>query len=407
MEKTAAIEKGISQKSTMQMLNETSDTLEIWWDSSPLVFESWKKARIKAKPLEERQAEEDLLDTYYISDRPMEQLFKGVTTNPPLSGAVVKDDPGFWREWVIEQKRRNPKMSDHELWWETYKEIVKRGAEKYLGVFRESGFTYGYISGQVDPRDYQNEDAMTKQALELSELASNVMIKIPGTEQGVRILKFLTSRGIATNCTLAFTMPQFASVARAVKEGLEIAEKDGVDLTKWRSVITHMSARFEELGDLDAEAEKAGIELTEADKRWSSIAIFKRALHHLQQNRYPSKMLICSLRPGPVVNGKKELWHLEKLAGADAVFTCPPKFITIADEYEVSEFTPDAWKEPVPGEVLEKLSKLSFFRDGYEPTGMEPPLFNTHTCTVATAKSFSKATDEMERFVVESLKNYT
>jgi transaldolase len=169
--------------------------------------------------LEEREAEEELLDTYYISDKPMEQLFKGVTTNPPLSGAVVKDDPGFWREWVIEQKRRNPKATDHELWWATYKEIVKRGAEKYLGVFRESGFKYGYISGQVDPRDYENEEAMTKQALELSELASNVMIKIPGTEQGVRILKFLTSRGIATNCILAFTMPQFAAVAQAMKEG--------------------------------------------------------------------------------------------------------------------------------------------------------------------------------------------
>ena len=396
----------VMQKSTMQKFNDTSDTLEIWWDSSPLVFESWKKARIKSKPLEERQAEEDLLDTYYISDRPMDQLFRGVTTNPPLSGAVVKDDPGFWREWIIERKRKNPKMSDHELWWATYKEIVKRGAEKYLGTFRESGFSYGYISGQVDPRDYQNEEAMTKQALELSGLASNVMIKIPGTEQGVRILKFLTSRGIATNCTLAFTMPQFAAVAQVVKEGLEIAEKDGVDLTKWRSVITHMSARFEELGDLDAEAEKAGIELTEADKRWSSIAIFKRAMQYLEENGYPSKMLICSLRPGPTVDGRAELWHLEKLAGSPAVFTCPPKFISQADEYDAGEFNPGAWKEPVPDRVIDKLSALKFFREGYDPKGMEPPQFNTHSCTVATATSFSKATDEMESFVVESLRKF-
>jgi transaldolase len=404
--KTEAMEKNTVHKSTMQKFNNTSDTLEIWWDSSPLVFESWKKARIKAKPVEERQAEEDLLDTYYISDRPKEQLFRGVTTNPPLSGAVVKDDPGFWREWAIEQKRKNPKAGDHELWWTTYKEIVKRGAEKYLGVFRESGFKHGYISGQVDPRDYQNEEAMTEQALELAGLVSNVMIKIPGTEQGVRILKFLTSRGIATNCTLAFTMPQFAAVAQAVKEGLEIAKKQGINLTHWRSVITHMSARFEELGDLDAEAERAGIELTEADKRWSSIAIFKKALQYMEEKGYPSKMLICSLRPGPTVNGKKELWHLEKLAGAHAVFTCPPKFITQADEYDAAEFDPDAWKEPVPEEVLDKLSTLKFFREGYDPKGMEPPQFNTHSCTVATAKSFSKATDEMERFVLESLMKF-
>lgn len=397
-------EKTAGQKSTMRKLDDTRDTLEVWWDSSPLVFESWKKARIKSKAIEKREAEEVLLDTYYRSDRPMEQLFKGVTTNPPLSGAVVKDDPGFWREWVIEQKRKNPKAGDHELWWATYKEIVKRGAEKYLGVFRESGFRYGFISGQVDPRDYQNEEAMRRQALELAELASNVMIKIPGTEQGVRVLRFLTSKGIATNCTLAFTMPQFAAVAQAVKEGLETAKRNGVDLARWRSVITHMSARFEELGDLDAEAEKAGIELTEADKRWSSIAIFKKAMNYMDENGYPSKMLICSLRPGPTVNGNKELWHLEKLAGADAVFTCPPKFINQADEHEDIRFDPGAWKEPVPEQTIEKLGKLKFFRQGYDPEGMEPPQFNTHPCTVATAKSFTKATDEMENFIIESLK---
>jgi len=344
---------------------------------------------------------------YYILDMPGEQLFKSVTTNPPLSGAVVKDDPGFWREWVIEQKRKNPKASDHELWWATYKEIVKRGAEKYLGVFREDGFKYGYLSGQVEPRDYQNKEAMKQQALELSELASNVMIKIPGTEQGLRILRFLTSRGIATNCTLAFTMPQFAAVAQAVKEGLETTRKNKVDLTYWWSVITNMSARFEELGDLDVEAEKAGIELTEADKRWSSIAIFKKALTYMEENIYPGKMLICSLRPGPTVNGKKELWHLEKLAGADAVFTCPPKFINHADEHLDMCFDPDAWKEPVPEKTIDKLSKLKFFREAYDPKGMEPPQFNKHSCTVATTKSFSKATDEMENFVIESLKKCT
>ena len=219
------------KKSPMERMNETGEDVEIWWDSSPLVFDSWKRKRIKSKKtIEERDAEEELLDRYYISDKPLEQLFRGVTTNPPLSGAVIKDDPGFWREFAIELKRRNPDASTHEIWWMTYKEIVKRGAEKYLGVFRATNFKYGYISGQVDPRDYQNEEAMKQQALELASLASNVMVKVPGTEQGVRVIKFLTSKGIPTNCTLAYVLPQFAAVAQAVKEGLEEAKKNGVDL---------------------------------------------------------------------------------------------------------------------------------------------------------------------------------
>ena len=391
-----------AKKSSMERFNETSKDLEIWWDSSPLVFESWKRSRIKAKAPLERDAEEEVLDRYYISDRPMEQLFVGVTTNPPLSGAVVKDDPGFWGEWAIEKLRMNPSLSGHEVWWEVYKEIVKRGAEKYLGVFRESGHRMGYISGQVDPRDYEDEEAMRRQADELAALSSNVMIKIPGTKEGVKVLRYLTSKGIATNCTLAFVLPQFVTVAEAVAEGLAEAKKKGVDLFRWRSVITSMTGRYEELGDFDSEAESLGVEITKAEKRWASIAIFKKAMEYMEEKGFLSKMLICSMRPGP---GDGELWHFEKLSGAPAVFTCPPKYISVVDaEYDDIEYDSEGWKESVPEEVIEKLNRFKYFREAYDPEGLEPPQFNEHSCTIATAKSFSKATDEMENFVLEALK---
>jgi len=394
------------KKSPMERFNETSEDVEIWWDSSPLVFESWKKQRIKSKPLENRDEEEELLDRYYISDKPMEQLFRGVTTNPPLSGAVIKDDPAFWREWAIEKKRQNPDASTHDIWWMTYKEVVRRGAEKYLGVFRASNYQRGFISGQVDPRDYENEEVMKRQALELASLSNNVMIKIPGTEQGVKVLRFLTSKGIATNCTLAYVLPQFAAVAQAVKEGMEEAKANGVDLSMWRSVITSMTGRYEALGNFEKESEELGIKLTEDDIRWSSIAIFQKSINYMKENGYPSKMLICSMRKGPVVNGKTRLWHFEKLAGADAVFTCPPKYINEVDDIGADiEFDKDGWKEPIPEKILEKLMKFQYFREAYDPKGLEPPQFNTHPATIATAKSFSAATDEMEKFIADSINN--
>jgi transaldolase len=285
-----------------------------------------------------------------------------------------------------------------------YKEVVKRGAEKYLGVFRQSGYKYGFISGQVDPRDYENEEAMKEQALELSALATNVMIKIPGTLQGLNVLKFLTSKGISTNCTLAFVLPQFVAVAKAVKEGLETAKKNKVDLSKWRSVITSMTARYEAMGHFQKESESLGIKLAEEDIRWASLAIFKKAMSYLTDNKYPSKMLICSMRMGPVVNGKTHIWHFEKLAGAPAVFTCPPKFIEQVDEIGAGlEFDPSGWKEPIPQKFLEKLNKFQYFREAYDPNGIEPPMFNTHPATIATAKEFSNATNDMEKFVEASI----
>jgi len=226
-----------AKKSPMERYNETCETSEIWWDSSPLVFESWSKQTVAETPPERRAEVAEWHERYYICDRPMEQLFRGVTTNPPLSWAAVKDCPSFWREWAIEQYRKHPEVDAHKIWWMMYREIVKRGAEKYLGVFHQSGFRYGYISGQVDPRDYENEEVMKEQALEIADVASNVMIKIPATQQGMEVIRFLTSRGISTNATLAFVLPQFVAAANAVKEGVEIAREKGVDLSRWRSVM--------------------------------------------------------------------------------------------------------------------------------------------------------------------------
>ena len=74
------------------------------------------------------------------------------------------------------------------------------------------------------------------------------------------------------------------------------------------------------------------------------------------------------------MDGKKELWHFEKLAGVHAVFTCPPKSINLVnDEYRELEFDPDAWKEPVPDEVLDRLNKFQYFREAYDAEGMEHP----------------------------------
>ncbi len=182
------------KKSPMERMNDTCDTCEIWWDSSPLVYNSWSQKTLADTPDEMRSEVSEWHKRYFISDKPLEQLFRGVTTNPPLSWAAVNDDPGFWREWAIEQKRKNSDASAHDIWWMMYREIVKRGAERYLGVFNRSGFQYGYLSGQVDPRDYDNEAVMKKQALAIADVASNIMIKIPATGEGVRVIKFLTGR---------------------------------------------------------------------------------------------------------------------------------------------------------------------------------------------------------------------
>jgi transaldolase len=391
------------KKSPLERLMETHPGLEIWWDSSPLIYSAWAEGLVKKMPPDRAKDLQGQLKRLYDPEHPEESLFRGVTTNPPLSLGVIKTREPLVTQIVDDLIEKNPCVDKESLFWLTYKEIVRRGAEMYRGVFERSRYRYGYLSGQVDPRVLTNKEKMIAQALELASLSPNVMIKVPGTKEGYEVIKVLTSKGIATNNTLTFVLPQLMACARAVKEGLEIAKRDGVDLTRWRSVITHMTARYGDLGDLKKEADQLGIELTEVDVRWAELAIFKKAYRLVREGNYSSKMLICSMRISPVLNGKKHCWHLEKLAGGDIVITCPPSFIEGVFEFlGGTEFRP-LIDEEVPKSVLDKLLRIPYFERAYREDGYTADEFNSHPALVATAVEFSKATEGMVDFVAKRL----
>jgi len=377
---------------------------ELWWDSSPLVYRNWALGMVGKAPPEKEGLWRSQLGLLFDPDKPGETLFRGVTTNPPLSHDAIKDDPTFWADLVRGLIRENPGKGVEEIFWMTYKQVVKRGAEYFLPVWERSEHRYGYLSGQVDPRDVYDGDRMFAQALELAELSPNVMIKCPGSRQGYGVIERLTARGIATNNTLAFTVPQFVACMEAVQRGLDRAKKDGVDMYRWRSVITHMSARYGMLGDLKTQAEARGIELSEADIRWAELAIFKRGYRILEEKGYPNKMLMCSMRISPPMDdGSATSWHIEKIAGGDVVYTCPPKYIGELMEVEdrMNPFDPEAIHEEAPGEVLDRLLRLPYFVQAYEPDGMTKDQFNKQAALVATAADFSKATRATVDFVAQ------
>src|SRR6516162_2739732 len=165
-----------------------------------------------------------------------------------------------------------------------------------LPVYKASGGKYGFLSGQVDPRWVRDGTRMLEQGLQIAKMGENVMVKIPGSKEGYEVLEELTARGIATNNTTSFTVPQYLRCMAAVSAGLLRAKAAGVDLTRWRSVITHMSARLGELGDWRNEAKARGIELSLPEIRDGEEAVLKRAYHFGKQNGHPSKMLQCSMR---------------------------------------------------------------------------------------------------------------
>ena len=388
------------EKSVLERLIDVNPEAEIWWDSSPIIYNDWVQEVLKELSGEEKEIVQRQLKRYYSPENSQNMLFKGVTTNPSLSMDVFEIQKSYWENFVDGLIDKNPEIDKEGLFWEAYKEIVKRGAQMYMPLFEKSNYKNGYISAQVDPRCMDDKKKMLQQAEELVKLSPNVMIKIPGTKQGYEVIKILTSKGIATNNTLSFVLPQFMVCANAVKEGLEIAKKNKVDLSKWRSVITDMMARYGDMGDLQGKGREIGIELSEADVRWAEIAIIKKAHQILKEQKHPSKMLACSMRVSPPLDDKKvAVWHLEKIAGGNFVYTCPPKFIKAlildCDDLEFS----NQIDEEIPKKVLVKLLKVPYFTQAYLEDGLIADEFIYHPAVVATAKEFSNRTFGMINFV--------
>ncbi len=59
------------------------------------------------------------------------------------------------------------------------------------------------------------EEAMVNEALELSKIAKNIVVKIPLVKEGLKAVKILSSKGIKTNVTLCFSPSQALLVAKA------------------------------------------------------------------------------------------------------------------------------------------------------------------------------------------------
>jgi transaldolase len=395
----------------LERLAKTNPESEIWWDSSPLIYQSWKEDVLSKDPDPAASGWEQqllrLLDPQAI-EAEGRMGFRGVTTNPPLSLQAIKLAPDVWASRIRQIAKDHPGADVEGVYWATYLELVRKGAEMILPVYRASGGKYGLISGQVDPRWVRDGRRMLEQGLQIAAQAENVMVKIPGSKEGYEVIEELTARGISTNNTTSFTVPQYIRCMSAVSAGLLRAKANGVNLSRWRSVITHMSARLGELGDWRNEAKARDIELSLSEIRDGEEAVLKRAYHFGKANKHPSKMLQCSMRiEKDDRTGKTVSRHLQDFGGSDMVYTCPPGFVAglMSVQDELEPFDHKAIDREPRKESVEKLLKLPSFRAAYEFEGMGPDEFAHYGAFKATETEFAAATRQTVDFVRKTLES--
>ncbi len=387
-------------KNPVQTLLEASPGMEIWWDTSPLLYPEWLAG------LGEGYYESNLFQIEQTGEAVQfaaDSLLQGSTTNQPLTWQVIEKYPHLWGEWLLAELRQTPDLEIKEAMWRLFIEVAARGADRLAPIFEASAYRRGQICCQVDPRDLTNIEAMLVQARRIHAARPNIMVKMPGSREGIEGVRILTGEGIPTNVTLGFTVSQLVAVGEAARAGLVEARRRGTNLSYWRSCAVMMLGRYEDAPPLRVQAAEHGIELSEADLRWAGIAIFRKAHRLYQERGYPTKLMAASMRLGPTVDGVTRVWHLEKLAGADAVLTVFPNiFEAFLTAYPHQPIAPQI-EEAVPDEVMERLLRLPYFAEAYDENGLAPEEWVNHPALQATAASFSEAMAKVEAFAATKI----
>lgn len=395
--------------SPFERLQAACPDAEIWWDAPPQIFDAVAREILaKAPDSGSRMRWQKQLERLFDPANPESSLVRGVTTNPSIISEWIRTNPGFWRG-LIQQIHAGQILPSVETTTQlVYQKAIAMVAETMMPLWQASAGRHGWVSGQTDPRLMFDVPAMENQARRIAELGPNVMLKIPGTREGYEVIKRLTAEGISTNSTLSFTVPQFVACMDAVEEGLALAHMRGVDLTRWRSVITHMIGRFGAMNDLHEEAADRGIVLSQGDIRFAEVEIAKKACRLLRERRHPSKMLLSSLlcdtaaTESDVASEASSMSvHLEHTAGAPIAYTCKPSFVSdvIRRQQEFPRLDPGAWQRSIPAAAAERLSHLPTFRHALSEKGIAPERFSSTGAFLGTFKEVNDNIRKLIRFV--------
>ena len=144
----------------------------------------------------------------------------GLTSNPTIFDHAIKNSADY--DEAIERKLAEGK-SGEQLFFELALEDLIEAADLFRPVFDRTCGVDGWVSMEVSPllaHDTKSTIAAAKDLLAQAR-RPNVLIKIPGTPEGLPAIEEAIFAGVPTNVTLLFSDDQYLAAANAFMRGIE------------------------------------------------------------------------------------------------------------------------------------------------------------------------------------------
>jgi len=264
----------------------------------------------------------------------------GVTSNPAIFQKAIDGSDDYAS--AIAQYARASSSPQH-IFEKLAVRDIRDAADLLSPVYRGTSGRDGYVSLEVAPDLAHDTHGTIDAARRLWSAVArhNVMIKVPGTAEGLPAILRLLSEGININITLLFGRATYEKVAETYLQALEQRVARGEDVSRLASVASFFVSRIDSAvdGRLTKELEHSSADARstlQSLKGKVAIANAKLAYHSYKrlfsgprwealraQGALPQRVLWASTS---VKNHDyRDVMYVEELIGADTVNTMPPE----------------------------------------------------------------------------------
>ncbi len=282
----------------------------------------------------------DLLTSGALKKLIQEDGLMGMTSNPTIFEKAITGSKDY--SDILESPEAK-KLDAKGVYEKIAIRDVQDATDIFKPVYQQTKRRDGYVSLEVSPLLANDTQGTIDEARRLwkSVGRENVMIKVPGTTEGLPAIRTLLEEGININITLLFAQWVYEDVAEAFLQALEARTKKGQDISHIASVASFFVSRIDTLIDSQIDAKLKTV--TDANQSalltslQGRVAIANAKLtYHKYHEIYGGPRWKALAAKG--AQTQRLLWaststknpkyrdvlYVEELIGADTVDTIPP-----------------------------------------------------------------------------------
>lgn len=286
----------------------------------------------------------DLFTSGKLKQLITEDGLRGMTSNPSIFEKAIGDSSLY--DDILHSLASKKNLTTTDIYEQIAIRDIQDAADALRPVYEQSKFRDGYVSLEVSPYLALKTQETIDEARRLWKAVDrkNVMIKVPGTAQGLPAIRQLIGEGININVTLLFAQDVYEKVAEAYIAGLEDLAARGGNLKTMASVASFFISRIDTLVDSKIEEKlKSTTDATQQALLKSLLGKVAIANGKLTYQRY-QKIFSGPRWQALAAKGaqtQRVLWaststknphyrdviYVEELIGPDTVNTMPPATI--------------------------------------------------------------------------------